>query len=193
MPHHPIFCPAAPGRTVSRLALLVAVSLLGACASVRDRLPDMPTGLISPYKIDIVQGNVVTREQAEVLKPGMPRQQVRDVLGTPLVASVFHGNRWDYVFSFVRQGQEPQRRRLTVFFKDDVLERVEADPLPSETEFVSSLDVRRRSGKAPAMEATPEQLEKFAEGNAPSSSPAPAPQLPPVTSYPPLESSGAGR
>jgi len=109
------------------------------------------------------------------------------------VASVFHANRWDYVFTFSRQGQEPQRRRLTVFFKDDVLEKVDADPLPSETEFVASLDVRRRPGKAPALEATPEQLKNFAERNAASpASPVPAPAAP-STSYPPLESPGVSR
>lgn len=196
MPHHPISSVAGqvPGRfAAGRLALLAVLLSLGACASVRERLPDVPTGFMSPYKIDIVQGNVVTSEQAQVLKPGMVRQQVRDILGTPLVASVFHANRWDYVFTFSRQGQEPQRRRLTVFFKDDVLERVDADPLPSETEFVSSLDVRRRSGKAPALEATPEQLKAFDERNAETAAPAPISPAPPVTSYPPLESSGANR
>jgi outer membrane protein assembly factor BamE len=65
------------------------------------------------------------------------------------VASVFHANRWDYVFTFQRQGQPPQQRKLAVFFKDEVLERVESDELPSEAEFVASLDVRRRPGKVP--------------------------------------------
>lgn len=195
MPHHPNSRPAghAARRFAARLALVAMASALGACASVRDRLPDMPTGFISPYKIDIVQGNVVTREQAELLRPGMPSQQVRDILGTPLVSSVFHGNRWDYVFTFKRQGQEPQRRRLTVFFSNEVLERVEADALPSEAEFVSSLDVRRRSGKAPALEATPEQLKSFAERNAAAAPPVPAPMAPVINSYPPLEPSGASR
>lgn len=183
-----------PGRLAGRLALILTAVALGACSSVRERLPDVSTAIITPYKIDIVQGNVVTREQAEVLKPGMARAQVRDILGTPLVASVFHANRWDYVFTFSRQGQEPQRRRLTVFFRDDVLEKVEADPLPSETEFVASLDVKRRSGKAPALEATPEQLKTFAERNAASPAPSAAPAtVVPSATYPPLESPGAGR
>lgn len=178
---------------MGRLALVLLTVALGACSSVRERLPDVSAGFISPYKIDIVQGNVVTREQAEVLKPGMARAQVRDILGTPLVASVFHANRWDYVFTFSRQGQEPQRRRLTVYFKDEVLERVEADPLPSETEFVASLDVKRRAGKAPALEATPEQLKAFAERNAATAAPPPPAPAAPATSYPPLESPGVGR
>ena len=101
------------------------------------------TGLsgLSPYQIDIQQGNVVTREQAEVLKPGMARAQVRDLLGSPLLTSLFHANRWDYVFTFQRQGQPLQERKLTVFFKDDKVERVEADALPSEAEFLSLIHI----------------------------------------------------
>jgi outer membrane protein assembly factor BamE len=154
------------------------------------------TGLsgLSPYQIDIQQGNVVTREQAEVLKPGMARAQVRDVLGSPLLTSLFHANRWDYVFTFQRQGQPLQERKLTVFFQDDKVERVEADALPSEAEFVASLQVRRPVDKAPVLQATDEQLKAFQARNA-------APAMPPATppagtapvAYPPLESTGADR
>jgi outer membrane protein assembly factor BamE len=56
----------------------------------------------------VVQGNFVSREQVEFLKPGMTRQQVRDVLGTPLVASLFHADRWDYVFTW--SAAAPRRR-----------------------------------------------------------------------------------
>ena len=136
------------GRRWGALGSLLA---LGACTGLGERLPRIES-LVTPYQIDIVQGNVVTREQAQALKPGMPRNQVRDILGSPLVTSVFHAGRWDYVFSFRRQGQPLQQRKLAVFFKNDVLERVEADELPSEAEFVSSLDVRRKAGKAPAMQ-----------------------------------------
>src|SRR5690606_23696635 len=108
---------------------------LGGCGTV--------ASWITPYKIDILQGNVITREQVEALKPGMPREQVRDIMGSPLLASVFHADRWDYVFTLRRQGQEPLSRHVAVYFKDGVLERHEADELPSEAEFVASLDARR--------------------------------------------------
>ena len=199
MPHSSNSCSGAraPRRLTSRLAEgagLLMLIVLGGCTSVRDSLPDMSGSFFSPYKIDIVQGNVVTREQAAMLQPGMPRQQVRDILGTPLLASVFHADRWDYVFTFRRQGQELQRRRLTVFFKDGQLDRFEADELPSEAEFVSSLDAKRRSSKRPPLEATPEQLESFAERNAPSAAAPAAPVASPhATSYPPLETPGGGR
>lgn len=162
--------------------------VLPGCSSVRERLPDMPSigSLVTPYKIDIQQGNVVTREQAQALKPGMPRAQVRDILGSPLLTSVFHGDRWDYVFTFRRQGQLLQERKLTVFFKGDAMERVESDELPTEAEFVSSLDTRRKFEKAPPLEATDAQLKAFQERNQ-VVNPAPVPLAPATTNFPPLE------
>ncbi|QHE88489.1 outer membrane protein assembly factor BamE [Hydrogenophaga sp. BPS33] len=176
---------STPAMRPSALALctLAAVVALSAC-STRGI-----AGLVTPYKIDIVQGNVVTREQAQVLKPGMTRSAVRDVLGSPLLTSVFHGNRWDYVFTFKRQGQEPQQRKVALFFKDDVLERFEADDLPSETEFVASLDTRRKFGKVPPLQATEEQLKTFQEKNAGAPSAPTPPTVEPGTTYPPLERS----
>ena len=94
---------------------------------------------VTPYKIDVVQGNVVTREQLAALKIGMPRAQVPGVVGTSLLVSVFHANRWDYVFSFKRKGGDMESRRVTLWFEADKLARIEADELPSEAEFVASL------------------------------------------------------
>ena len=88
--------------------------------------------MITPYKVEVVQGNFISKEQVEALQPGMSREQVRQILGTPLVSSVFHGDRWDYVFTIKRKGVEAQRRQLTVFFKEDRMDRVEGDPMPSE-------------------------------------------------------------
>ncbi|MDP3139281.1 MAG: outer membrane protein assembly factor BamE, partial [Burkholderiaceae bacterium] len=84
---------------------------------------------LAPYKIEVVQGNFISREQVQALKPGMSRQQVRDTLGTPLLASVFHADRWDYVFTLRRQGVPPQARRLTVYFQGDALARFEGDEM----------------------------------------------------------------
>jgi outer membrane protein assembly factor BamE len=173
------------------LTVVLASLALGACASVGDRLSGAGS-LVSPYKIDILQGNVVTKEQAQAVQPGLPREQVRGVLGSPLLTSVFHGDRWDYVFSFKRQGQPLQQRRLTVFFKGDAVERVESDELPSESEFVSSLDSRRKTDKLPPLEATEEQLKNFQSRNA-AASPATPPEAAPSTTYPPLEAPGATR
>ena len=115
-----------------------AVAALAGCSSLQPQA-DRLLGVITPYRIDIMQGNVVTKELAEMVKPGMTREQVRDLLGSPLLASAFHADRWDYVFTLRRQGVEPQRRSVVAFFKDGKLERLEAPDLPSEREFVGSV------------------------------------------------------
>lgn len=199
MLHHSPDCahPTTPGqrlrRPVALLCALASLVALSACSSVTSRLPGI-TSVVSPYKIDILQGNVVTREQAAALQTGMGRDQVRDILGSPLLASVFHADRWDYVFTFRRQGQAPQQRRLTAFFKANVLEKFEADELPSEAEFVASLSAGRKFGKTPPLQATEAQLKAFDERNKTTAPVEPAaPVAAPATSYPALETPGPSR
>ena len=199
MPHHTPdrALPPAPGQRPNRpwcwAGVLAALTVLSACSSVTNRMPGI-TNLVTPYKIDILQGNVVTREQAAALQTGMTRAQVRDILGSPLLASVFHADRWDYVFTFRRQGQEPQQRRLTAFFKSDVLERFETDQLPSEAEFVASLDAGRKFGKVPPLQATEAQLKAFDDRNKTTAPVEPVvPAVTPAASYPPLETPGTAR
>ncbi|MES2686807.1 MAG: outer membrane protein assembly factor BamE [Pseudomonadota bacterium] len=173
---------------------VLACSVLAACGSIKGMSSGLgdskinPVNWITPYKIEIVQGNFVSKEQVELLKPGMARAQVREVLGTPLLTSVFHADRWDYVFTLKRQGVEPQALKLTVFFKNDALDRFEGDAMPSETEFVSRLDSRRKLGKVPVLELTDEQLKAVEKKPASTSTPPTAPTAPPTASYPPLES-----
>jgi outer membrane protein assembly factor BamE len=97
-------------------SLLLVLPLLAAC------------GPLSPYRMEIQQGNYVTQEMVAQLKPGLTRDQVRFVLGTPLVSDIFHDERWDYVF--VRQranSQDVEQRRISVFFEDGKLKRVDGD------------------------------------------------------------------
>lgn len=142
---------------------------------------------VSPYKVDVIQGNFVSREQAQALTPSMARAQVRDILGTPLIASAFHADRWDYVFTLRRVGQNLQQRRLTVFFKGDVMERVESDELPSEAEFVASIDARKRDAKNVVLSLSDDELKTLqAKSVSRAADVAPAP-VPPITNYPPLE------
>ena len=85
-------------------------------------------GLITPYRIEIQQGNYVAQEMVAQLKLGLTRDQVRYVMGTPLVSDIFHEERWDYVF--VRQranSSEVEHRRVAVFFEDGKLKRVDGD------------------------------------------------------------------
>ena len=187
-----MFKPRTMSRTVTGATVLAVSALLtlSGCSSVGKVGEAASTlgGMLTPYRSDVLQGNVVTREQVQALQRGMPREQVRNILGTPLLASAFHADRWDYVFTFRRQGQEPQLRKVTLFFQGDSLARVQADELPSELEFVSSLDVRRKGGKVPALQAS-EEVKAFAEKNRSSAAPEKtAPAAAPAASYPPLES-----
>ena len=78
-----------------------------------------------PHKIDMQQGNYLDAEVVAKLKPGMTRSQVRFLLGTPLVADVFHPQRWDYVYLTGKSGDVRIRDRLAVIFEGDKLERVQ--------------------------------------------------------------------
>ena len=164
------------------VTLPMLLVLLSACS-----LPhlNMPANAVL-YIPEVVQGNFVSREQKEFLKLGMSRLQVREVLGTPLLASVFHEQRWDYVFSIRRQGVSPQSFSLSVWFKGDVLERVTGDELPSETEFVTKLVAKKSSTKVPELEAKEEDLRKYPVPVRKADT-APATVLPLPSSYPPLE------
>ncbi|MBC5764066.1 outer membrane protein assembly factor BamE [Ramlibacter albus] len=172
-----------PVRPVFLLAA-TACAFVAGCGSL-DSASNRIAGMITPYKVEVVQGNFVSREQVEALKPGISRQQVREVLGTPLVTSLFHADRWDYVFTLKRQGVEPQQRKLTVFFKGDALDRFEGDTMPSEAEFVAALD-KRKAGKVPPLEATPEQLKRY-ETDKPAAAATPPAAVPAPANYPPLE------
>jgi outer membrane protein assembly factor BamE len=178
---------AAPFRAPRLILALAACASVGACSTVNDATKRFADS-ITPYKVEVVQGNFVSKEQVEALRPGMSRQQVRDILGTPLVSSVFHQDRWDYVFTIKRQGVQPQARRLTVFFKGTELERFEGDEMPSEAEFVATLDNRRKDAKIPVLEASEESLKQFSSSRPAAAAAQPAPQEPPpATNYPPLE------
>ena len=79
------------------------------------------------YKIDVQQGNIITQEMVDKLKPSMTKSQVRFVLGTALIDDVFHKDRWDYVYRLVQQGRLVEEYKLTVFFEDDRLVRTAGD------------------------------------------------------------------
>ena len=145
-------------------------------------------GIITPYRIEVVQGNVITSEQIAAAKPGLTRAQVRDVLGSPLLADPFHVDRWDYVFTIRRQGTEPQLRRVIVRFKADVLDTIEGGAgLPSEHDFVTSIDTFKTARNAPPLVLTDEQIKALP---APVRPPPPEPPPPvPARTYPPLEPS----
>ncbi len=166
--------------TGNRLTMLIVCASLAGCGSVVSFTSDT----FKPYVPEVVQGNFVSKEQRQAISPGMARAQVKDILGTPLVTSLFHADRWDYAFSIRRQGVPPQSFQLTVFFKGDVVASVEGGDLPSESEFVERLVQQRKTSQIPNLQASEEDLKKFPAQKAPTDAPVSAP-LP--ASYPPLE------
>ena len=171
-------------RTAPVSFALAAISLLIAGCSTPLRSADDFLGLITPYRIDIVQGNVVTKEQIALVKPGLSRSQVRDVLGSPMVTDLFHANRWDYIFTIRRQGTEPQRRSVIVRFEGDVVKTVNAPELPSEREFVASI-AKPGNAKVPALELS--EAERKALPVPPRREEPALEPIGPVREYPPLE------
>jgi outer membrane protein assembly factor BamE len=169
-----------------RAGLIAAFGALAACSSLDSS--DSFLGVITPYRIEVVQGNVVTREMAAAVRPGMSRTQVRDVLGSPLLTDIFHADRWDYMFTIRRQGTEPQRRRVTAFFEGERLARIEADELPSEQEFVDSINTFKRRSEPPSLQLTEAQLKALPAP--PARAAEEAPPAAPARTYPPLEPAG---
>ncbi len=119
-----------------------AAFLALAGCSTYDSVTDKVIGVVTPYRINIVQGNFVSKEAYEQLKAGMTRDQVRQLLGTPLLADIFHANRWDYVFYFKRgNASVVQERHLKVYFEGDTLARWEGgENLPTEYQLVQEID-----------------------------------------------------
>lgn len=180
----------AVNRSLSALAVWAGVTMLAGCGSVQSVTSTLPSveSLATPYRIDIVQGNFVSREQAAALAPGMPRAQVRDMLGTPLLASAFHADRWDYAFTFSRPGLAPQKRKLTVFFKGDVLERVESDELPTGGRVCGLARIAQTAGTCAGAGSQRTGAEGIAERNAATNKAKPEPPTaPPIANYPPME------
>ncbi len=112
------------------LLLLVTVLSLAACKQT-PTLPGAVSGFA--YKIDIQQGNAITQEMVAKLRAGMTPAQVRYILGSPLVTDPFHPERWDYVYTYAKEGKLTERRRLTVIFDDNKLVRLEGDVVPDDS------------------------------------------------------------
>jgi len=170
-------------RRFSLIACTLAIgTLLAGCESLQRT--DTLLGAITPYRIDIVQGNAVTREQAALIKPGMNRLQVREILGTPLVTDPFHADRWDYIFSLRRPNTQVQRRSVVVMFENNLVKSITAPDLPSERDFVASIS-RIKNPRATKLELSDDERKALplpAKREAPVAEP-----MGPVRTYPPLE------
>ncbi|MCG8293389.1 MULTISPECIES: outer membrane protein assembly factor BamE [Pseudomonas] len=104
--------------------LLTSFTLVGLLALAGCSFPGV-------YKIDIQQGNVVTQDMIDQLRPGMTRRQVRFIMGNPLIQDTFHTNRWDYLYSLQPGGGQRQQERMSIFFNEsDQLVSLSGDFMP---------------------------------------------------------------
>jgi outer membrane protein assembly factor BamE len=111
--------------TLRLISILALAAALAGCGFV-PRIPG-----ITPYRMEIQQGNFVSQEMVAQLKPGMTKEQVRFILGTPMVTDIFHSDRWDYVYWRETSRGERESRKLTVLFENGQLARLDGDVVPS--------------------------------------------------------------
>ncbi|MDR1853900.1 MAG: outer membrane protein assembly factor BamE [Azoarcus sp.] len=103
-------------RSPFSLAPLIMALALSACS------------FFAPYRIDVRQGNFVDQTMLTQLRPGMTRDQVRFILGSPLIVDAFRADRWDYVYRFKRGSSgDVEQRTVSVYFVNDVFDHVDGD------------------------------------------------------------------
>ena len=98
---------------ISSLSLML--HFISACAAW---LPE-------PHKLDLQQGNTIKLEQLESIKIGMTKTEVRKIMGSPMLADPFHNQRWDYIYRFIPNKGFERKSLLTLYFKDDVLVKID--------------------------------------------------------------------
>ncbi|KES10074.1 Small protein A (tmRNA-binding) [Snodgrassella alvi SCGC AB-598-O11] len=99
------------GISMKKIYCLLAVAVLGLSACSTAKLTQIPS-----YKLKIIQGNELDQNVVNSLQPGMSREQVQMLLGTPLLRDPFHANRWDYLFVITRDKQIREEKKLTLYF-----------------------------------------------------------------------------
>lgn len=133
-----------------QLATAIAAALVAGCGM---GIPTLP--MISPYQLDIRQGNYVTQEMVSKLQPGMSRSQVRFVLGTPLIADIFHADRWDYVYRYGRGDKLTEERKIAAIFSGDKLVRIDGDVVPAAAPAQKPDAPQAKPAAVPPQEAPP--------------------------------------
>ncbi len=129
-------------RLARAATLLSALAVIAGCQSISDATSSLATGMsavtgwaptfLGPYRPDVHQGNIITQEMVDQLRQGMTREQVRFMLGTPLLINEFQKDRWDYPYYLNPLKGPVQIRRLTVYFKDNKVERFYHTEMPTE-------------------------------------------------------------
>ncbi|HFC8179573.1 TPA: outer membrane protein assembly factor BamE [Neisseria meningitidis] len=114
---------------MNKTLILALSALLGLAACSAERVSLFPS-----YKLKIIQGNEIDPRAAAALRPGMTKDQVLLLLGSPILRDAFHTDRWDYTFNTSRNGIIKERSNLTVYFENGVLVRTEGDVLQNAAE-----------------------------------------------------------
>lgn len=114
---------------MNKTLILALSALLGLAACSAERVSLFPS-----YKLKIIQGNELEPRAVAALRPGMTKDQVLLLLGSPLLRDAFHTDRWDYTFNTSRNGIIKERSNLTVYFENGVLVRTEGDVLQNAAE-----------------------------------------------------------
>jgi outer membrane protein assembly factor BamE len=138
--------------------------------------------VISPYRPTIQQGNFISQEMLAQLKVDMTRDQVKFILGTPLLADVFHADEWDYPFRLAKGNGEITTSRVVVYFKDNKVDHFEGGNLPTEKEYIAKI-----AGAAPPPKKGPQPAAPVTVNPLPAgiSDPAAAPTPAPIVSVAP--------
>ncbi len=180
---------AVTSRTVSELSLMeqprrqTVIEPIPAINTARqdetlaeNDLNNKPTGLkkwlnmLSPYKLNIQQGNFVSSEMLSRVQYGMTKEQVRFVLGTPLLMDIFHANRWDYLFRLQKPNGTTTTNRVTIFFSGNLVDRIMSDNLPNEKEYLMHItsddEVSDKTKKETDTEAATKETAETAETTA---------------------------
>ncbi|RQS15776.1 outer membrane protein assembly factor BamE [Burkholderia sp. Bp8998] len=166
----------------SAIIAAAAVAALAGCSSY-DSVTQRIAQSITPYRITVVQGNFVSQEKAAQLQAGMTREQVRALLGTPLLSDMFHADRWDYLFYFKRGSTSVvQQRDLVLTFSGDRLASwTGAENLPSELDLLADIDGDRGGKKAKAAAAAKKASEAAAAASAAQAAAAASPAAEPAS------------
>ena len=103
---------------------LPASLLLTSCSTILNNLPGV-------YTLEIQQGNIVDQAMIDQLRPRMNKRQVLFIMGSPMLVDTFHPNRWDYLYSDKKNGEEVEKKRITLFFDKDQIVGIQGDLRPS--------------------------------------------------------------
>src|SRR5512137_221469 len=155
-------------RLARAAALLSGLALIAGCQTLSNATSNMATSMsavtgwaptfLGPYRPDVHQGNIITQEMVDQLRQGMTREQVHFMLGTPLLTSDFHKDRWDYPYYLNPLRGPVQVRRLTVYFADNKVVRFVSDEMPPESiadAMILGPNARKAPKAAPRQQAEP--------------------------------------